>query len=296
MPTALITGLHGFTGRYLADELRAQNYDIVGIGTVEGEHPGTTSIECDLNDRSAVRDALKSVSPDVVVHLAGIAFPAHDDTHEIYRTNIVGTRNLLEALASHARPPRAVLLASSANIYGNALISPIAETATPAPANDYAVSKLAMEYMARLWMSRLPITFARPFNYTGVGQSDLFLLPKIVDHFRRRAPVIELGNLDVIRDFSDIRNVVRSYRALLDANQPGEAFNICSGVGHSLQAVLSIMQELSGHEIKVVINPAFVRSNEVHQLIGSRAKLDAAIGSLAPIPLRETLQWMLNAP
>ena len=295
MPVALITGLHGFTGRYLAEELRGAGYSIVGIGQEKSDYAQSPYFQCDLSDRQRMLDTVHSIAPDVVVHLAGIAFAAHGSADEIYRTNIVGTRNLLEALASCPRPPRSILLASSANIYGNATVSPIDETAPPAPTNDYAVSKLAMEYMARLWFDKLPITMVRPFNYTGVGQSPLFLLPKIVDHFRRRAPVIELGNLHVIRDFSDVRMVVRCYRLLIESAQRGEAFNICSGVGHSLQEVIAIMRELSGHDLDVVVNPAFVRSNEVHTLIGSRAKLDAAIGRVDSIPLQETIQWMLTA-
>ena len=295
MSVALITGLYGFTGRYLADELRAAGYSVVGIGHEKSDHAQSPYFQCDLNDRQAMLDTVRTIAPDVVVHLAGIAFAAHGSADEIYRTNIVGTRNLLEALASCPHLPRSVLLASSANIYGNATVSPIDETAPPAPTNDYAVSKLAMEYMARLWSDKLPITIFRPFNYTGVGQSLLFLLPKIVDHFKRRAPVIELGNLNVIRDFSDVRVVVRCYRSLIESAQHGEAFNICSGVGHSLQEVITIMREVSGHDLEIVVNPAFVRSNEVHKLIGSRAKLDAAIGRVDSIPLRATLQWMLEA-
>lgn len=295
MPVALITGLYGFTGRYLADELRSAGYNIVGMGQEEGTHSDTQYFRCDLNDRTEVARAVDIISPDVVVHLAAIAFAAHDNADAIYRTNIVGTRNLLEALVNCLRVPRSILLASSANIYGNATVSPISEMTSPAPANDYAVSKLAMEHMAHLWVEKLPITVVRPFNYTGVGQSLLFLLPKIVDHFKRRAPVIELGNLDVIRDFSDVRLVVRCYRLLIEASQRGEAFNICSGVGHSLQEVISTMRKLSGHDLNVVVNPAFVRSNEVHKLIGSRAKLEAAIGKSESIPLQDTLQWMLAA-
>lgn len=295
MPVALITGLHGFTGRYLADELRTAGYSIVGMGQEEGTFSDAQYFRCELNDRTEVACSVGIISPDVVVHLAAIAFAAHDNADEIYRTNIVGTRNLLEALALCPRVPRSILLASSANIYGNATVSPISEMTPPAPANDYAVSKLAMEHMAHLWVEKLPITVVRPFNYTGVGQSLLFLLPKIVDHFKRRAPVIELGNLDVIRDFSDVRLVVRCYRLLIEANHRGEAFNICSGLGHSLQDVISIMRKLSGHDLDVVVNPAFVRSNEVHKLIGSRAKLEAAIGRSESIPLQDTLQWMLAA-
>jgi nucleoside-diphosphate-sugar epimerase len=141
----------------------------------------------------------------------------------------------------------------------------------------------------------LSITLARPFNYTGAGQSLDFLLPKIVDHFKRRAPVLELGNLNVVRDFSDVRSVVRDYRSLLEAAHTGEAYNVCSGHGHSLLEVLDIMRELTDHHPEIRVNPAFVRSNEVHRLIGSRAKLDAAIDKTPTIALRDTLQWMLES-
>jgi nucleoside-diphosphate-sugar epimerase len=226
------------------------------------------------------------------VHLAGIAFVAHGDVDSIYHTNVVGTRNLLAAL-THCSPA-AVLLSGSANVYGNANVEPITESTAVAPANDYAVSKLAMEYMARLWFDKLPIILTRPFNYTGMGQSLDFLLPKIVHHFQHRASIIELGNLDVVRDFSDVRSVVKRYRLLLEAHLAGETYNVCSGVGHSLQAVLQTAAELTGHTPEIRINPAFVRANEVKRLIGSRAKLDAATQAVADIPLQDTLQWMLK--
>ncbi len=290
--TALITGINGFTGRYLAEELRSTGYTVTGVG-----HAASDGVfRCDLLDRTGLMDVLAQVKPDVVVHLAGIAFIADGDADGVYRTNVVGTRNLLEAVAKSGCKPSAVLLASSANIYGNATVEPIVETTPAAPANDYAVSKLAMEYMARLWFDQLPITLVRPFNYTGAGQSLDFLLPKIVDHFRRRASVLELGNLDVVREFSDVRSVVKRYRLLLEAGQAGEAFNICSGHGHSLLEVVQMMRELTGHDPEIRVNPAFVRANEVHRLIGSRVKLDAAIGSVPDIPLRDTLKWMLESP
>lgn len=299
MAQALITGIEGFTGRYLTDELRSAGYDVFGLAPSESSERAEGIFSCDLNDLKSVEAAVNQVRPDVVIHLAAISFVAHGDVDAIYRTNVVGTRNLLEALSKLPTTPSAILLASSANIYGNVEIEEISEDIAAAPANDYAVSKLAMEYMARLWTSKLPITVVRPFNYTGVGQSINFLLPKIVDHFKRRAPVIELGNIEVVRDFSDVRTVVACYRRLLqrDSNAlGGDVFNICSGVGHSLLDAIEMMREISGHSPEVRVNSAFVRANEVKKLVGSRRKLENAIGKIASIPLYETLRWMYEAP
>ena len=295
MPIALVTGVNGFTGIHLVPELQRAGFTVVGIGQTSSKVAGTIVIECDLTDRKSTIETVNQLCPDVVIHLAGIAFAAHDDVEALYATNILGTRNLLEALTCCERVSRSVLLASSANVYGNADVIPINEQTPPAPANDYAVSKLAMEYMARLWLDKLPIIIARPFNYTGRGQSLQFLLPKIVDHFRRRADTIELGNLNVVRDFSDVRTVVRIYRMLIQSAKRGDIYNVCSGVGHSLQDVISTMRDLSGHDLDIIVNPAFVRKNEIHKLIGSREKLQSAIGVVDAIPIEQTLRWMYEA-
>jgi nucleoside-diphosphate-sugar epimerase len=291
---ALITGLRGFTGYYLARELTAAGYRVFGT-VLPGDETGPDIFTVDLCDRAAVAEVIEQVQPDVVAHLAGIAFVAHMNAEQIYRVNVAGTRNLLEALAANAHKPSAVLLASSANIYGNADVALIDENVAPAPANDYAVSKLAMEYMARLWMDKLPIVIARPFNYTGVGQSENFLLPKIVSHFRKGARRIELGNLAIARDFSDVRMVARSYRRLLAAAPGGEAFNVCSGYSHSLESLIDLMSDIAGYRIEVHVNPAFVRANEVLTLVGSNAKLARTIGKVETTPLVETLRWMYKA-
>lgn len=291
---ALITGLRGFTGYYMAQELTAAGYRVYGT-VMPGEELGPDIFPVDLCDREAVARMVDEVQPDVVAHLAGIAFVAHTNSELIYRVNVVGTRNLLEALANGRHRPTSVLLASSANIYGNASVPVIDENVPPAPANDYAVSKLAMEYMARLWMDKLPITIARPFNYTGVGQTDNFLLPKIVSHFRRTEKRIELGNLAIARDFSDVRMVARAYRRLMAVAPAGEAFNVCSGSSHSLANLIDMMSEIAGYHIDVHVNPAFVRANDVLTLSGSNSKLTAVIGQLDPTPLSETLRWMYQA-
>ncbi|UCV20758.1 NAD-dependent epimerase/dehydratase family protein [Ferribacterium limneticum] len=293
----LITGANGFTGMFLAREYKLLGAEVVGL--VQRSHPEVEAdsvFEANLLDRVRLLSVIQAVRPDYVVHLAAISFVAHGNVDEIYRTNVVGTRNLLQALLDADVKAKGVLLASTANIYGNASVEVIDESVSPSPANDYAVSKLAMEYVARLYADRLPIIVTRPFNYTGVGQADNFLLPKIVDHFRRRASVIELGNLDVARDFSDVRMVANCYRRLLETQGAvGSIFNTCSGRAHSLMDVLRMAEKITGHSMEVRVNPAFVRANEVHVLRGSRVRLEAAIGSVADYPLEETLRWMLEA-
>jgi nucleoside-diphosphate-sugar epimerase len=290
---ALITGLRGFTGYYVARELEAAGYRVFGT-VMPGNDTGADVLAVDLCDRTAVGVMVEQVQPDVVVHLAGIAFVGHSNVEQIYRVNVVGTRNLLEALAGVRHKASCVLLASSANIYGNASVPVITEDVAPAPANDYAVSKLAMEYMARLWMDKLPIVIVRPFNYTGLGQSDNFLLPKIVSHFRRGERHIELGNLAIARDFSDVRMVASSYRKLLAAAPSGEAFNICSGRSNSLADVIDLCAGLAGYRIEVQVNSAFVRANDVLTLSGSNEKLSRVIGPLDPPALIDTLRWMVE--
>jgi GDP-6-deoxy-D-talose 4-dehydrogenase len=290
-PVALVTGNEGFTGRYVVAELKSAGYDVVGISHEADAH----GLQADLCDREAMIRAIAKVRPDVVIHLAAIAFVAHGDIDAIYRVNILGTRNLLDALAACGHRPRAVLLASSANVYGNSGVELLSEDVEPSPANDYAVSKLAMEYMAKLWMDRLPITLVRPFNYTGVGQSDKFLLPKVVDHFRRCASSIELGNIDVARDFQDVRFVATAYRRLLEADAAGQIVNLCSGQVYTLTEIIQMMEAMAGYKIQVGINQAFVRANEVRRLSGDNRKLASLIGPLNTIPLQQTLAWMYAA-
>ncbi len=291
---ALITGLRGFTAHYVARELGGAGYRVFGTMLPPRGRDGDI-FPVDLCDRDAVFAMVEEVQPDVVVHLAGIAFVAHDNAEQIYRVNVAGTRNLLAALAASRHRPSAVLLPSSAHVYGNAA-TPIIDEDTPlAPANDYAVSKVAMEYMARLWMDKLPIVIVRPFNYTGQGQDEHFLLPKIVSHFRRKMPHIELGNLAIARDFSDVRTVAQSYRRLLALAPASQVFNVCSGKSHSLSDVIAMMNGIAGYRIEVQVNPAFVRTNDVLTLSGSNAKLTGAIGPVEHLPLSETLRWMYQA-
>ena len=295
----LITGATGFTGRYLAPRLAAAGYEVHGTSHdgAGAVIDGTSQLHAvNLADAKAVERVVAEVSPAKVVHLAAIAFVAHSHVAEMYRTNILGTRNLLEALASASDRPDTVLIASSANIYGNSRAGRLDESVPPAPANDYAVTKVAAENIATLYRDRLPLIVTRPFNYTGVGQSTDFVIPKIVDHARRRAPSVELGNLDVERDFSDVRAIADAYLRLLNCSAAiGGTFNVCSGRHYSLREVIALVEEISNHSMSVEVNPAFVRRNEVHRLYGDNSRLSRTIGPPQMPPLKETLQWMIEA-
>jgi nucleoside-diphosphate-sugar epimerase len=231
-----------------------------------------------------------------VIHLAAIAFVAAEDPEPFYRVNLLGTLALLRAIAAADRPVRRVVLASSANVYDNVEADVLDETMPTAPANHYAVSKRAMEDMAALFRPALPLVIARPFNYTGPGQSAQYLVPKIVDHFRRRAPVIELGNVDVIRDFLDVRTVAEVYRRLLEApSAAGATVNICSGRGIALRDVIRLLERETGHDIRVEVNPRFVRARDVRRLVGSKHRLQELIGGVTALPFDATLRDMLAA-
>lgn len=293
-PLVLVTGLAGFTGSHLTPALEAKGYRVRGLDHVVRPEDEGRILGCDLLDRRAVADAVNSLLPQAVIHLAGIALVTHGDVSQIYQSNIMGTRNLLEALSSLDPAPRNVILASSANVYGNARGGMIDETMPPAPANDYAVSKLAMEYMALTFASRLPLTIVRPFNYTGPGQSTDFVVPKIVAHFRDRRSLLELGNLDVSREFSDVRRTVEAYARLVGLSGQGEIYDICGGVGISLRSIIETTERLSGHRLEIRVNPAFVRENEVSTLVGSPAKLEGTVGALPRYDIEATIAWMLE--
>jgi GDP-6-deoxy-D-talose 4-dehydrogenase len=278
----LVTGADGFTGVHFVKQAREAGYDVFAFNA-------------DLTNPQAVQAQVDAAAPDVVVHLAGISFVGHDKPSAFYDVNVIGTLNLLDALLKLPKSPKRVLLASSANVYGNCEQSPISEMQAPAPLNHYAMSKLAMEHLAMTYADRLPLFFVRPFNYTGPGQVESFVIPKIVSHFKRRAMTIELGNLTMEREYNDVRMVTDAYLKLLDKAVAGEIYNICSGKTYTLHQVIDALVELTGHQMNVVVNPAFVRANELHRLCGDVSKLHKTIGTHDPIALQNTLRWMLES-
>lgn len=278
----LLTGADGFTGRHFLNQAKLLGHEVIAL-------------KADLTDSEAVFSEVQAFRPSHVLHLAAISAVTHADEEAFYRVNLFGTQNLLKALRALPEVPLKVLLASSANIYGNALESPISEDYCPKPVNHYALSKLAMELMSTSFAQSLPIVIARPFNYTGVWHDNRFVVPKIVEHFQKRAAEIELGNLDVLREYNDVRMVCQAYLDLLDLGIGGEAYNIASGRAVSLKTIISTLEEITNHNIFVKVNPAFVRANEIEILSGSPQKIESLLGPLKHPLLKDTLIWMMNA-
>lgn len=278
----LVTGAHGFTGRYVADALGKRAHEALAL-------------ESDLLDAVALRQEVRTARPDATIHLAARAFVDSSDFGAFYGVNQVGTFNLLDALAE-ASPGSTVLLASSAQVYGGAASGLLDEEQPLNPGNHYALSKAFMEQGAALWADRLHLLVARPFNYTGEGQEERYLVPKIVAHFRRRDPVIELGNLHVLRDFGDVRAVADAYVGLVEArNLPARVYNVASGVLSSIGGIVEHLSKRTGYRIEVRVNPAFVRANDVAELGGDASRLRSALPGWGPRPLADTLDWMLAA-
>ena len=286
MARVLVTGLSGFTGPHLARALRAADHEVLGADIGSG---------FDLRARETMAAALHEARPEYVVHLAALSHVTEGDAAEVYRVNTVGTAALLEAIAAAAPQVRKVLLASSAQVYGNTDVDPIDEAVPPAPVNHYACSKLAMEFIARTWFDRLPILIVRPFNYTGPGQSESFLIPKLVAHYAQRRPVLDLGNIDVERDFSDVRLVADAYARLLSTDAVATAVNVCSGRGRSLRSVLDALQAITGHEPQLRVAEHLVRRAEVRRLVGSNRRLRELIGELRYTDFDDLLRWMVSS-
>jgi nucleoside-diphosphate-sugar epimerase len=277
----LVTGSQGFTGRYVRDELIKNNHEVLDL-------------DSNLLDKKALDIEIQSKEIDTVIHLAAITNVQHSDVDAIYENNIMGTRNLLVTLARYVPKVKHVLIASSANVYGNAKVEKITEDTPLHPVNDYAISKVAVEHMAQLWMDRLPITITRPFNYTGVGQSEDFVIPKIMRHFKEKKDFIELGNLEVWREFNDVRSVAMVYRRLIERAPLNDIVNICSGKVYSLKEVVEITSLITDHNLNIRVNNNFFRTNEIKNLAGDPGKLKSIIGVNKFFDIKETIHWMAN--
>jgi len=289
---ALVTGAKGFVGTWLIAHLEAQGDVVVGI-----DH------EVDVGDADAVRVAVAEAAPDAVYHLAAMAHVGQSWTGpaEVLQVNAVGTLHVLEAARQLPRPPR-VLVVSSAEVYGAVPADrlPVTEEAALAPVTPYAVSKVAAEYLgvqAHL-AHGLPVVRVRPFNHVGPGQSPGFVVPALAQRIaaarRSGEPGIKVGNLAARRDLTDVRDVVRAYRLLVEHGVPGEVYNVCSGRDVGIDEVADRLLALAGADLRLEVDPALARPVDVPVIRGDPAKLHAATGWTPVVDLDTSLEGVLE--
>jgi GDP-4-dehydro-6-deoxy-D-mannose reductase len=293
----LVTGRHGFVGTALA-RLVGSDPDLAGWTVAE------VPPDIDLGDAAAARTLVDAAAPDTVIHLAAQSFVPESfrDPAQTLRVNVFGTLHLLQALRLAGFTGRLVF-ASTGDVYGNVPESelPISEARLPVPRNPYAVSKLAAEALCQQWAitEGMHIVIARPFNHIGAGQSDRFVVSDFARQIAeaklgRRAAVVEVGDVDVTRDFTDVGDVVRGYFALLRGGRAGERYNLCSGRETSVRDILARLAELSGVEIAIRQDPSRLRRSEQRRVAGDPAKVRAETGWSATTPIDESLRAMLH--
>lgn len=287
-----ITGITGFTGKYLESYLKERNYNV--YGSVLGTPLTKNHFLCDILSQETLFEILNKIRPDYIVHLAAISFVASKSQQNIYNVNVFGTLNLLNAIEKLDYKPKKILIASSAAVYGN-IEGELHEQMCPEPVNHYGNSKLVMENMTKAYFKNQNIIISRPFNYTGLGQENHFLIPKIVSHYNEEKEEIELGNIDVFREFNDVNFVVRCYSELLFSKAESEIINVCTGNELSINNILETASKIAGYKIKVKVNPEFVRKNEIKILKGSTSKMRSLLGDFTQqYSIKSTLQQMLK--
>lgn len=297
MKRLLVTGRSGFVGtilsRAIGADSRAADWQLVDMPDA-----------LDLTSRADATAMVGAEPPDAVIHLAAQSFvpEAFRDPAATLHVNVLGTLNLLQALQARQFTGR-LLYVSTGDVYGRVpeAALPVTEAHVPLPRNPYAVSKLAAEVLCRQWVitEAMDIVLARPFNHIGPGQSERFVVSDFarqIAAIRRgaREPLVEVGDIDVTRDFTDAGDVVRAYFALLADASPGETYNVCSGREQSIRAVLVRLAELAGVEVEIRADTARMRTAEQRRLVGSPAKLHQATGWSATTPLDASLEAMLD--
>lgn len=294
MKTCLIIGVDSFTGRYIAqafaDEGGFNLYGTYRSDAGESKDLLVDSFQVDLLNYSEVKNAILKVKPDLIIHLAGISFAANENILQYFDVHVIGTRNILKAAVESEQQFSKIILASTGQVYGHA--TEITESTDLSPLNDYANSKLAMEYMAKTWLDQLPIVFVRPFNYIGVGQAKHFVVPKIIDAFARQSKDVSLGRTDVKRDFSDVRYIAKCYLALAFNGNVGETYNLASGRSLSIDYLIETLSEISGIKVSIIKDERFIRKSDPDIVSVNNSKIIEMLGESEVIPIEETLQWV----
>ena len=288
----LLTGSKGFVAQWMRDDLESRGDDVTGMDA-----------EVDITDGPAIADAITAAAPEAICHLAAQASvgASWKDQSATYQVNTFGALNVLEAALACNRPPR-VLLISSSEVYGRVAPDelPIAEDQPFAPESPYAASKAAAELIGlQAWLGKgLEVVRARPFNHTGPGQRPEFVVPALARQVAAAvtsgAGVLETGNLEARRDITDVRDVVRAYRDLLESGTPGEVYNVCRGEAVSIDQVARRLLALAGVDLEIVVDPARVRPVDLLELRGDPSRLHAATGWTPEIALDDTLAAVLE--
>jgi GDP-4-dehydro-6-deoxy-D-mannose reductase len=311
MKTVMITGLAGFVGSHLVDLLQ-EDPEVQIVGVIHPthavqhleEHPRVIIHREDILKATNLKKILRKVKPEVVYHLAGLAHVHESWTNRkaTFDTNFIGSFNLLEACRSLTAFPK-VLLIGSAECYGIVPTEkqPITEDFPLSPASPYAVSKIAQEMLGIEYAraEKLPVYLCRAFNHTGPRQKETFVCSafayQIAVATSQPPPHhIHVGNLIVRRDFTDVRDVVRAYKSILDSGEAGEPYNVCSGQAPSIEEVLHLLIELSGHPFQIETDPALFRPVDMPLILGSHQKLTAKTGWMPLYDLRTTLKDLLE--
>ncbi|HUZ42630.1 MAG TPA: GDP-mannose 4,6-dehydratase [Acidimicrobiales bacterium] len=289
---ALVTGADGFVGRHLLEHLRAQGDDVVGVDR-----------ECDVTNVDELRAALEYVRPDAIYHLAALTAVGDSwlNAVEYTRVNVLGTKNLLD-VANDVVPTSSVLLVSSADVYGVVRPEdlPLVESFRVAPANPYSSSKVEAEHVAHDAVRERGqrVVIARPFNHLGPGQSTNFVVPAIVDRLLEAVDdgtdEIVVGDLSTRRDFSDVRDVVRAYRLLMERGVSGEVYNIASGVDMGLSDIAQRLVTAIAPYVRLVADESLLRPVEVPVSRGSYDKLRKATKWRPTISLDTSLRDVID--
>ena len=293
---AAVTGSSGFVGSHLVPYLESHGDDVVTI-----DHTGTPPV--DVTDAAEVREVLRAARPDAVYHLAALSHVGEswDAPEAVFRVNAVGALNVLRACADAG--VERVLVAGSADVYGAVAQDdlPLTEDAPIRPVTPYGASKAAADVLAlqAFLGDGLGTLRVRAFNHTGPGQGVSMLIPglaqRIADAERAADSKVVVGRLDVVRDLSDVRDVVRAYRLLVEHGTPGEAYNVCSGRGVTVRDLADALLSMSDAPLELVVDPELVRPVDVPRLVGDPARLHAATGWEPEIALDETLRDVLTA-
>ena len=302
----LVTGASGFAGRHLIEHLqRSPNAGEV-VGWSRSAAPGQLSSgvrwqQIDLTNRTQVCQALRDLQPCEVYHLAGEAQVDRSAARpaQTLEVNVLATHHLFDGLRRLGTRAR-VLVTGSGTIYAPST-TPIPETGATSPRGAYAFSKLAQEMLSIRAVAEdgVDVVVTRSFNHTGAGQSPSFAAPSFARQVARierglQSPVLAVGNLDSVRDLTDVRDVVRAYVALMATGIPGEIYNVASGVGHPIRALLDTLLASARVPIRVEIDPARVRPAETTALVGDRSKLQALTGWAPQISFEQMLKDLLD--